>query len=154
MIDFFLIFFKCRLRCPSAFLRQASGYRVLPIVNFRLPGPYSLGGLTAASAGADPCEMAETRKPAVHPSAKGGGRQDSGARNFKPTGSFPSCTSASRVPTLFVDLRLRPPGRIPLKRKRPGSQPCTRTPRAEVGTTPELGILNLPDPSHLEGACM
>src|SRR5690625_1069085 len=89
MIDFFLIFFKCRLRCPSAFLRQASRYRVLPIVNFRLPGPYSLGGLTAASAGADPSEMAETRKPAVHPSAKGG-RQDSGARNFKPTGSFPS----------------------------------------------------------------
>src|SRR5690625_7213713 len=125
MIDFFLIFFKCRLRCPSAFLRQASGYRVLPIVNFRLPGPYSLGGLTAASSGADPSEMAETRKPAVHESANGGGRQDSGARIFKPTGTLPVCTSGCRVLTLLEELRLRAPGRLPLKWREPGSQPCT-----------------------------
>src|SRR5690625_7866513 len=109
MIDFFLIFFKCRLLCPSAFLRQASGYRVLPIVNFRLPGPYSLGGLTAASAGADPSEMAETRKPAVHPSAKGG-RQDSAAGIIIHPTSSPSSTSGRRADLRRVDVRQRSPG--------------------------------------------
>src|SRR5690625_7877408 len=112
MIDFFLIFFKCRLRCPSAFLRQASGYRVLPIVNFRLPGPYSLGGLTAASSGADPSEMAETRKPAVHPSAKGGGREDSGARILQPTGSSPCRSSLDAAVTAEERLGGKPRGRI------------------------------------------
>src|SRR5690625_6034783 len=80
------------MQAPVSFCLSPSGFRLpgpLPIVNLRLPGPYSLGGLTAASSGADPSEMAETRKPAVHPSAKGVGRQDSGARIFKPTGSFP-----------------------------------------------------------------
>src|SRR5690625_1445528 len=135
MIDFFLIFFKCRLRCPSAFLRQASGYRVLPIVNLRLPGPYSLGGLTAASPGANPSEMAETRKPAVHPSAEGGGRQDSGARIGKPTAPFPSCTSGCRLVPLVDDLRLRPPWRIPLKSLKPARPTCIRPTRAQVGGT-------------------
>src|SRR5690625_7883245 len=98
------------MQAPVSFCLSPSGFRLpgpLPIVNLRLPGPYSLGGLTAASSGADASEMAETRKPAVQPSAKGVGRQDSGARIFKPTGTFPSRTPGSRLHTLLEDLRLQ-----------------------------------------------
>src|SRR5690625_402406 len=141
------------MQAPVSFCLSPSGFRLpgpLPIVNLRLPGPYSLGGLTAASSGADPSEMAETRKPAVHPSAKGGGREAGGAGVRRARGAFPSWSSGGRVLILLEDLRLRPPGRIPLKWQRRGSQPCIRPPRAEVGRTPELGFLNLPGPSHRE----
>src|SRR5690625_6982984 len=100
------------MQAPVSFCLSPSGFRLpgpLPIVNLRLPGPYSLGGLTAASSGADPSEMAETRKPAVHPSAKGGGRDDSGPRVLQPPGSFPRRTSDRRAPSLLGVLRLLPP---------------------------------------------